>query len=163
MKFDIRNMLIIGVFPGLVLLAVSSERLLCASEFRPLAAPGEVSYSTYLWHFPVFAATVAPLDFAAPGVFRMYLAAMFLVGAASYRWIEAPAKTRDPRLAGPSMARECSRAKRWTGSQVTTWRVRVRFEEVPPCRAIQNSKSLGSCLLFQILRMLTVRSSSSTS
>jgi hypothetical protein len=41
MKFDIRNMLIIGVFPGLVLLAVSSERLLCASEFRPLAAPGE--------------------------------------------------------------------------------------------------------------------------
>jgi peptidoglycan/LPS O-acetylase OafA/YrhL len=124
---------------------------------------GRVSYSTYLWHFPVFAATVAPLDFAAPGVFRMYLAAMFLVGAASYRWIEAPAKTRDPRLAGPSMARECSRAKRWTGSQVTTWRVRVRFEEVPPCRAIQNSKSLGSCLLFQILRMLTVRSSSSTS
>jgi hypothetical protein len=40
MKFDLRNMLIIGigVFPGLVLLAVSSERLLRASEFRPLAA-----------------------------------------------------------------------------------------------------------------------------
>ena len=47
MKFDLRNMLIIGigVFPGLVLLAVSSERLLRASEFRPLAALGEVSYS----------------------------------------------------------------------------------------------------------------------
>jgi hypothetical protein len=27
MKFDLRNMLIIGVFPGLALLAVASERL----------------------------------------------------------------------------------------------------------------------------------------
>jgi hypothetical protein len=42
--------------------------------------------------FVIFAATIAPLDFAAPGVFWMYLAAVFSVGAASYRWIEAPAK-----------------------------------------------------------------------
>ena len=42
--------------------------------------------------FVIFAAGVAKLDFATTGVFWMYLAAVFLVGAASYRWIEAPAK-----------------------------------------------------------------------
>ncbi len=42
--------------------------------------------------FVIFAAGVAKLDFATTGVFWMYQAAVFLVGAASYRWIEAPAK-----------------------------------------------------------------------
>ncbi len=97
-KFDIRNMLIIGVFPGLILISLASGLLLRVSEFRPLVALGEVSYSIYLWHFPVqiafalFAAEVAGLDFATPGVFWMYIAATFLAGAGSHRWIEVPAK-----------------------------------------------------------------------
>jgi peptidoglycan/LPS O-acetylase OafA/YrhL len=97
-EFDLRNMLIVGVFPGLILLAVSSERLLRASEFRPLAALGEISYSIYLWHFPVqlafviFAASVARFDFASPAVLWLYLATVFAAGCASYRYIEVPAK-----------------------------------------------------------------------
>jgi len=97
-NFDLRPALLVGIFPGLVLLAVSSERLARASEFRPLAALGEVSYSIDLWHFPVqlcfaiFAASIAPLDFAPPAVFWLYLAAVILVGAASFRHIGAPAK-----------------------------------------------------------------------
>lgn len=71
---------------------------------------GDVSYSLYLWHFPVAILLLAVL----PQGSKRYIAAALLLtlvlSAASYRWIEDPARhaawfrRREGRIVGPSRA-----------------------------------------------------------
>ena len=70
-----------------------SGRLLSAP---PLVGIGKISYSLYLWHWPIFAfmrhwrADIAlPLWASALGI-----ALAFLAAAATYRWVEQPARRR---------------------------------------------------------------------
>ena len=87
-----------GIFPGLVLIACSSKLIVRASEWPLLRWLGDISYSTYLWHFPVqlafviFAALVAPIDYTAKPVFWLYVASVMLVGTLSFRFLETPAR-----------------------------------------------------------------------
>jgi hypothetical protein len=64
-----------------------ASRLLC---WRPLQSIGHISYSWYLWHWPVLllGAALVPTDNAA---YRSALVALsLLLAAVSYRWVEAP-------------------------------------------------------------------------
>ena len=64
-----------------------ASRLLC---WRPLQSIGHVSYSWYLWHWPVLllGAALVPTDNA---TYRVALVAFsLLLAAMSYRWVEAP-------------------------------------------------------------------------
>ena len=74
------------------------ERLL---SFAPFAGIGLISYSLYLWHWPVIAIH-RYLTFRAPGPLECVLlfAVMVAVSAFSWRFIEAPFRT-----SGPSTAR----------------------------------------------------------
>ncbi|WP_422933681.1 acyltransferase family protein [Sinomonas sp. P47F7] len=65
---------------------------------RPIAFIGDVSYSLYLWHWPVVVFAVALLG-RAPGIREAFgLGALsLLLAAASYRWIEQPFRRRSPR------------------------------------------------------------------
>ncbi|QAY75112.1 acyltransferase family protein [Sphingosinicella sp. BN140058] len=67
---------------------------------RPLVFVGRISYSLYLWHWPVIVAlsygAAAPL---APGEAVGAVVLSMLLAAASWRWIEQPIRTRR-RLAG---------------------------------------------------------------
>ena len=61
-----------------------------ALSSKPLQAIGRVSYSWYLWHWPVLLLGGVLLSTGGP-VFRAALvAASFLLAVASYRWIESP-------------------------------------------------------------------------
>jgi peptidoglycan/LPS O-acetylase OafA/YrhL len=68
---------------------------------RPMIALGNVSYSWYLWHWPVI--VFAMLAMAEP---RPVLAAAvsILPAIASYRWLEQPVRLLPP-LSGPSLRR----------------------------------------------------------
>ena len=59
---------------------------------RPLRWIGERSYSFYLWHWPIFAATRPQLDLPLGGVplLILRLALTFLCAALSYRYVERP-------------------------------------------------------------------------
>lgn len=66
---------------------------------RPLAYLGEISYSVYLWHFPLqllimstYRALNLPLDFWHPVILLLFLVLVSLVSAFSYRFIEQPAQ-----------------------------------------------------------------------
>ena len=90
--------LALGIFPGVVLAACSSRTFASASRWRLFAWLGDISYSTYLWHFPVqlalvaFAAFVAPVDFSAKLVFWLYVATVMSAGTLSFRFLETPAR-----------------------------------------------------------------------
>ena len=80
--------LIIGAGPN-----AASARLL---SFRPIVYVGLVSYSFYLWHWPIFvflrewrADLVLPTGWMVGGI-----AAAFLLSVLSHRWIERPARIR---------------------------------------------------------------------
>jgi peptidoglycan/LPS O-acetylase OafA/YrhL len=73
----------------------SISRLLAT---RPLVAVGDLSYSLYLWHWPliVFAQALFPASGAAP---KVGAALSFVPAWASYRWLENPVR-RSPRVRG---------------------------------------------------------------
>jgi peptidoglycan/LPS O-acetylase OafA/YrhL len=81
-------LLVIGSGSGSIVGRALSNRL--------LVYVGRISYSFYLWHWPVFvflrhwrADVDLPLAWAVGGI-----AAAFVLSAASYRWIEQPARRR---------------------------------------------------------------------
>ena len=96
--FGARPGLALGIFPGLVLVACSSRLFVRISEGPLFVWLGEISYSTYLWHFPVqlvfaaFAALVAPIDYSAKPVFWLYVVSVMAIGTISFRFLETPAR-----------------------------------------------------------------------
>ena len=95
--FDLWIEPLTGLLLGLLLL-----HLVLRSEGRPSAMAGPalrgaglVSYSLYLWHYPILAASVAWLGVSQTPLMTIPavlfgLAASALVTAVSYRWIERP-------------------------------------------------------------------------
>ena len=81
---------------GAALLLLSGQGMPSAVSrvlsLRPLVAVGRVSYSAYLWHWPLIAFWKYGFrqvgDLAGLGIF----AATFALAAASHRWIERPAR-----------------------------------------------------------------------
>ncbi len=86
------------LFAGVVMLALAVGPLRRAAEWRLLGWLGEISYSTYLWHFPVqialtvVSAALVPLDFSAPATLALYLALTLSISTLSFRFFEAPAR-----------------------------------------------------------------------
>jgi peptidoglycan/LPS O-acetylase OafA/YrhL len=74
----------------LLILAGGAPRLLA---WRPLVAVGRMSYSLYLWHWPVISAGLLMFG-RFDGYVPVELALMLALAAASYRLIERPARTR---------------------------------------------------------------------
>jgi len=77
---------------GTVLVLASGDRVGRSGAVlrnRPLRWVGRISYSLYLWHFPVVVVVAA---LAGTGIVPMSLAvlASFLLAAASERWVERP-------------------------------------------------------------------------
>ncbi|MGZ9276917.1 MAG: SGNH hydrolase domain-containing protein [Candidatus Limnocylindrales bacterium] len=58
---------------------------------RPMQWIGGISYSLYLWHWPLLVLPAAALETRLPGVVRLALVALtFVLAVASRRWIEDP-------------------------------------------------------------------------
>jgi len=73
---------------GLAPAGTSPGRLLAAGPMRWL---GRISYSLYLWHWPIIVLPAAALDTELPLAVRIGLALLAIpIAAASQRWIEEP-------------------------------------------------------------------------
>jgi peptidoglycan/LPS O-acetylase OafA/YrhL len=97
----------IGLLDYQLLLAYTPILLFCLSrEFvvpvaiqRVLEAAGNMTYSSYLLHFPIqimiglgFAMARAPIPFYDPSFFAMFIATTLLASYVTYRYFEAPAQ-----------------------------------------------------------------------
>jgi peptidoglycan/LPS O-acetylase OafA/YrhL len=85
---------------ALILSALNNESLLTrALSWRPLAALGLVSYSVYLWHYPILAAM--GVDHRSFGVRTLGLACAIIASVLSWRYVEQPflRGVRSPRRA----------------------------------------------------------------
>lgn len=78
----------------LVLAAGGSGVVHVALGARPLVHIGQLSYSLYLWHWPVIVfANEHGLDWVGPTDKLAILALTYLLAYASFRWVEVPART----------------------------------------------------------------------
>ncbi|WP_161864699.1 acyltransferase family protein [Pseudomonas yangonensis] len=59
---------------------------------RPLVAVGRISYSLYLWHWPVFVLFRWTVGLETPLQRTLAVALAFALAMASYRWIETPVR-----------------------------------------------------------------------
>lgn len=82
---------------GMVIAGVHSGQRNALLASRPLVLIGLVSYSLYLWHWPIMV-----LGKAMP--VWLQVAAALAAAAASYRWIEQPLRRRLVRPARPTVA-----------------------------------------------------------
>jgi peptidoglycan/LPS O-acetylase OafA/YrhL len=93
------------LFAGATMLALALPAFRRAADWRLFGWLGEISYSTYLWHFPVqialvvVSATIMPLSFSSPAMLALYLALTLSISTLSFRWFEAPARALVRRLA----------------------------------------------------------------
>jgi peptidoglycan/LPS O-acetylase OafA/YrhL len=71
----------------------STARLLAV---RPLVAIGKISYSLYLWHWPiiVFAEKHQQIESGSSSYKALLLSASIIMGYASWRWVEQPFRDR---------------------------------------------------------------------
>jgi peptidoglycan/LPS O-acetylase OafA/YrhL len=77
---------------GACVLPLRRGRLLEVLELRWLAAVGVISYSLYVWHFPLQTHLVSIDGFprSVPGIFTITIPLSLLAAAVSYRFVEAP-------------------------------------------------------------------------
>ncbi len=86
------------LFAGIVLVALGLPTFRRVAAWRGFAWLGDISYSTYLWHFPVqialavVSATVLPLTFSSPWTLALYVGATLAVSTLSFHYFEAPAR-----------------------------------------------------------------------
>lgn len=88
---------LVGVLTPLLIAACSHGTMLARlTMWRPLVWLGDVSFSVYLWHFPIqlcFALAVARgwrIDYGSPAVFAAFLGLTYLIGDLSWRYLERP-------------------------------------------------------------------------
>ena len=84
-------------FAGLALVALALPAFRRLAATRPLVWLGDISYSSYLWHFPVQLALVAvsaemALPFSSPAMVALYVGLALAVSTVSFRFFEAPAR-----------------------------------------------------------------------
>ncbi|MEO8748425.1 MAG: acyltransferase family protein [Rhodanobacter sp.] len=76
----------------------------CFLCWRPLQAVGHISYSWYLWHWPVLLLGSALLTTHQGAAYRALLIALSLaLAAASYRWVEGPIRQQARWIARPGI------------------------------------------------------------
>jgi peptidoglycan/LPS O-acetylase OafA/YrhL len=92
---------LVGVLtPALIASCSHGVWLARVTRWRPLVWLGDVSFSVYLWHFPiqiVFALLVArgwSIPYDAEMTLLIFVAVTYLVGDASWRWFEVPVQRR---------------------------------------------------------------------
>lgn len=92
---------------ALIVCAISGRRSLVARalSIAPLTALGAISYGVYLWHWPVFVALSAERTHAHGIALHVFqLVVTFAIAIASYRWFEAPIRSRGLRVRRPVFA-----------------------------------------------------------
>ena len=89
----IRDACVFMLFPSLILIALNFNLVKKVTSLRPLTYLGDISYSVYLWHFPVQLVLITlhefakiPFDPSQKKYFISYCILVFLVGSISYRY-----------------------------------------------------------------------------
>jgi len=111
---------LVPVLGAALVIAASSSRTWCQRVLssRPLVFIGLISYSLYLWHWPIFAfATYLKCEQLRLRTRVILLGLSFLLGACSWKWVERPVRSKrilsSPRrlaLAAISFALGCALA-----------------------------------------------------
>lgn len=102
-------------------------------SLRPLQEIGRLSYSWYLWHWPVLVVSVALFGSLSLGTKVALAGFSLLIAEASYRLIENPIR-RSPRFAGMrwgSLAMAAGIAALGIGVSVVWWGLSVRLSRDP--------------------------------
>jgi len=74
-----------------------------ALSWRPLQVVGRVSYSWYLWHWPVLLLGGALITTNTPAYRAGLVALSFLLAIGSYRWVESPIRHQSRWVARPAV------------------------------------------------------------
>lgn len=84
---------LVDVAAAMLILSVASGRSALARilSWRPVVYVGLLSYSIYIWHYPI--ARLVRDQFGPSATFLIVAGASFLIAALSYEFIEKPAKT----------------------------------------------------------------------
>ena len=80
---------------GLIIIISSGRQYTCMSKllsFKPFVFIGKISYSLYLWHFPILVVTTPVSEIGNPNLFYVTLriVLIFLVATGSYMFVETP-------------------------------------------------------------------------
>lgn len=86
--------------PCVVFLFVLAEDMFASQRWAAAGGLGDLTYSSYMWHFPIQLAAVTALDlagvsrsvFESPLLLLAFIAIVFALGALSFRWLERPAQ-----------------------------------------------------------------------
>lgn len=73
-------------------------------SLRPMQAVGRVSYSWYLWHWPVLLLGATLIDVASPWNRLALVAFSFILATVSYRYVETPIRRNARLIAWPRIA-----------------------------------------------------------
>jgi len=96
--------LVVIIFPAMIISGIQSPLISRISGWRFFTWLGEISYSVYLWHFPVACilvlTQVTRSGITAEGLLPLYLATVLLVSHLSFIFIEGPARRGILSLAG---------------------------------------------------------------